>query len=307
MKKILAIIALLSLLLSTLCACVPDIQPVKETANAIPSQSIRYVRFTLGNVIQDGNRAIFFEFLSDYSVTKMEISGKLLDKNGSVIYSFGREMEYTDPSRNPEFPITLGKNLIERVNSVRFTKITAYTNETVSPIVGEEKTRVLKYITTASEGAIRNFYGSGSEISINSDGEMTIRMTENSSSCGFQWYLSDIDLKPNTVYLVKFECMYVAAINNTSIRMKTRWHDSTYNGLTYYHVEDQRFDIISSGRVEECYYKILPVKKYDEYTMEFSFTHNVDEAEYKSFYFDFYGVRHQLMIAKISLYEVTYE
>lgn len=307
MKKFLITTVAVLLLLSTLFSCVPDVKPAKETSNRIPMNSINYVRFTLGNVIQDGKRAIFFEFISDYAVTKIELVGELLDKNGDAIYSFDTAMNYTNPSRNPEFAIRIDKNLVESVNSVRFAKIAAHTNETVSAITSEEKTPVLKHLATIDESTISNYYSYGSEIRINSDGEITLSLTNTTGNCGFRWDLSEVDFKTNTEYRVVFECMYVAAANNTSIRLKTTWHDSTYDFFRYYHVTGQRFDIIHNGRVEECYYKILAVKKYDEYAMAFSFAHNVDEAKTKTLYFDFQGVRHQVIIRKISLYEVTYE
>lgn len=137
MKKFLITTVAVLLLLSTLFSCVSDVKPAKETSNRIPINSINYVRFTLGNVIQDGKRAIFFEFVSDYAVTKIELAGELLNKNGEAIYSFDTAMSYTNPSRNPEFAIRIDKNLVESVNSVRFAKIAAYTNETVSAITSE--------------------------------------------------------------------------------------------------------------------------------------------------------------------------
>ena len=67
------------------------------------------------------------------------------------------------------------------------------------------------------------------------------------------------------------------------------------------------FDIISSGQISGDYYQFLNSKTYDEYTMEFSFNHNVNNTKNKKLYFDIWGVKGQLLIEKISLYEVIIE
>ena len=103
----------------------------KEPSNAIPEQSIAYTNFTFGNVIQDGKQAIFFNFVSDYTVTKIEIAGTLLDKDENVIHSFETSMTFGTPSYNPEMPLRIEAGLVKYVKSVSFTKIKAYTMEEV--------------------------------------------------------------------------------------------------------------------------------------------------------------------------------
>lgn len=72
---------------------------------------------------------MFFNFASDYTVTKMEIAGTLLDKDGNVIYSFDKSITFGTSSYNPEFSIRIDKELIKKVTNVSFAKIKAYTTE----------------------------------------------------------------------------------------------------------------------------------------------------------------------------------
>ncbi|MBO7292340.1 MAG: hypothetical protein J6V07_00215, partial [Clostridia bacterium] len=70
-------------------------------------------------------------FVSDYTVTKMETAGTLLDKNGNIIHSFDTAMTFGTPSDNPELAIRIDKELIKKVKNVSFTKIKAYTTEEI--------------------------------------------------------------------------------------------------------------------------------------------------------------------------------
>lgn len=70
-------------------------------------------------------------FLSDYTVT--EIASTLFDMNNNIIHSFDTSMNFTSPSYNPEMAIRIDKNLIKYVNSVSFTKIRAYTTQSINP------------------------------------------------------------------------------------------------------------------------------------------------------------------------------
>ena len=129
MRKLLPIFILLTLLVSIFSSCESYKKPQKQTPNEIPEQNINYTNFTFGNVIQDGKQAVFFNFASDYTVTKMEIAGTLLDKDGNVIHSFDTSMTFGSPSNDPELAIRIEKELIKNVKSVSFTKIKAYTTE----------------------------------------------------------------------------------------------------------------------------------------------------------------------------------
>ena len=77
----------LTLLVSIFSSCESYEKPQKQTPNEIPEQSIYYTHFTFGNVIQDGKQAVFFNFVSDYTITKLEVVGSLLDKDNNVIHS----------------------------------------------------------------------------------------------------------------------------------------------------------------------------------------------------------------------------
>ena len=132
MKRLLPILVLLALVFASLLSCASSHEELpKQTANEIPEQSITYTNFTFGNVIQDGKQAIFLVFVSDYTITKMEIAGTLLDKNGNAIHSFDTSMTLGIPSYNPKLAIRIEKDLIKNVKSVSFTKIKAYTMEKV--------------------------------------------------------------------------------------------------------------------------------------------------------------------------------
>ena len=131
MKKLLFVLISLTLVLSTFFSCESYEKPEKQTQNEIPEQSINYTNFTFGNVIQDGKQAVFFNFVSDYTVTKMETAGTLLDKNGNIIHSFDTAMTFGIPSDNPELAIRIDKELIKKVKNVSFTKIKAYTTEEI--------------------------------------------------------------------------------------------------------------------------------------------------------------------------------
>ena len=130
MKRLLPILVLLALVLASLSSCAPFHEDLpKQTANEIPEQSITYTNFTFGNVIQDGKQAVFFNFASDYTVTKMEIAGTLLDKDGNVIHSFDESITFGTSSYNPEFAIRIDEELIKKVMNVSFTKMKAYTTQ----------------------------------------------------------------------------------------------------------------------------------------------------------------------------------
>ena len=134
MKRLLSILVLLALALGLLSSCTYskyNEDTPEQTANEIPEQSITYTNFTFGNVIQDGKQAVYFNFLSDYTVTKIEIAGTLADKNGNIIHSFDTLITFGSPSNNPGVPITIDKELIKKVKSTSFTKIKAYTTEEI--------------------------------------------------------------------------------------------------------------------------------------------------------------------------------
>ena len=129
MRKLLSMFILLTLLVSIFSSCESYEKPQKQTPTEIPEQSINYTYYTFGNVIQDGKQAVFFNFVSDYTITKLEVAGSLLDKDNNAIHSFDTSMNFGTPSKNPELAIRIDKDLISKVKSVSFTKIKAYTTE----------------------------------------------------------------------------------------------------------------------------------------------------------------------------------
>ena len=132
MKRLLSVFILLTLLVSSFSSCESYETPEKETQNEIPEQNINYTYYTFGNVIQDGKQAVFFNFVSDYTITKLEVVGSLLDKDNNVIHSFDTSMNFGTPSKNSELAIRIDKDLISKVKSVSFTKIKAYTTEEIN-------------------------------------------------------------------------------------------------------------------------------------------------------------------------------
>ena len=303
MKRLLPILVLLALVLASLSSCASSHEDLpKQTANEIPEQSITYTNFTFGNVIQDGRQAMFLNFVSDYIVTKMEIAGTLSDKTGNVIHSFDASIAFGTPSYNPEMVIRIEKDLVKDVKSVSFSKIKAYTTQSINTNSDEK----LKHIATLNEATIENFYASGSTITVTNE-KIDIQINNNQNGCGFRWNLSEVSLKSNTKYIVKFENINATDIYNKSIQIETTWVDSTYTWPRYYNVKGKCFDIISSGEISSDYYQFLTSKTYDEYSIDFSFKHNVDNAKNKNLYFNIWGVKGHLLIGKISIYEVTKE
>lgn len=300
MKKIFSVILFVSatLMLFIFSSCVFNNDSKKETLNEIPEQSITYTNFTYGNVIQDGKQAIFLNFASDYTVDKIEIAGTLLDKEKNGIHYFETSRTFDTPSYNPELFIRIEAGLVKYVESVSFTKIKAYTTQSISANSDEK----MKSIAILNSSTIENYYASGSTITVTNE-TINIQLDINQSGCGFRWNLSEVTLKQNTKYIVKFEDIDVADINNKSIQLETTWLDSTYTWPRYYNVKGKCFDIVSSGEIPNDYYQFLNSKAYDEYTIEFSFKHNVDNSKNKNLYFNFMGVKEQLSIGKISLCE----
>ena len=129
MKKLLTRIAILLLSFVFLCSFSSCLNTNEEKINTIPQNNINYTHLEFGNVIDEGKRAVFFNFTSDYIVSKMEIEGILLDRSGNTIYTFDNAISFGSPSNNPEFPITIDENLVKSVSSVSFTKIKAYTTQ----------------------------------------------------------------------------------------------------------------------------------------------------------------------------------
>lgn len=300
MKKIFSVILFVSatLMLFIFSSCVTNNDSKKETLNEIPEQSITYTNFTFGNVIQDGKQAIFLNFASDYTVDKIEIAGTLLDKEKNEIHFFETSRTFDTPPYNPELFIRIEAGLVKYIESVSFTKIKAYTTQSISANSDEK----MKSIAILNSSTIENYYASGSTITVTNE-TINIQLDINQSGCGFRWNLSEVTLKQNTKYIIRFEDIDVADINNKSIQLETTWVDSTYTWPRYYNVKGKCFDIVSSGEIPNDYYQFLNSKAYDEYTMEFSFKHNVDNSKNKNLYFNFMGVKEQLSIGKISLCE----
>ena len=133
MKRFLSIIILSIITLFTLTSCITSDRTNEAKEYEIPSNSINYIKFSFGNVIYEGKRAVFFEFASDYPVSKMEYSGSLLDANGNILFTFEETTNFSSPSKNPEAYVRVDQALANKVRSVTFSKIKAYTTEKIIP------------------------------------------------------------------------------------------------------------------------------------------------------------------------------
>ena len=128
MKKTLCALTLLLVILASLCSCAEAELQTKP----IPNQNIEYDHFEVGNVLNDGELAIFFFFESDYKVSEMEIEGDLLDYNGNSIHHFEAKMELSPPTNQPSLTIFVDKNLILNIAAVSCKTIKAYTTASTS-------------------------------------------------------------------------------------------------------------------------------------------------------------------------------
>ena len=132
MKNFIKKIVVLVLILVSAISLVSCIDDAKQQENLIPEQDIAYSHMSRGNVIQDGKQAIFFKFNSTYIVTKMEYAGSLLDVNGNVIYTFDETLNFGSTTKAPEVFVHIDADLINKVITVSFTKIKAYTTDTIN-------------------------------------------------------------------------------------------------------------------------------------------------------------------------------
>ena len=131
MKKILRTILLSIISLSILTSCFACTS-LTDKEILIPEKDIIYTDFDLGNVIFEEKRAVFLNFSSTYTVTKLEVAGSLLDVNGEVIENFDTTMSFGTPSNKPDLSISIDDNLVKKVRSVHFTKIKAYTKDKIN-------------------------------------------------------------------------------------------------------------------------------------------------------------------------------
>lgn len=132
MKKIITIIAILTLSIFSLCACSLFSTPAEEKNNVIPEQNIKYSHYEIGNVIDEGKQAVFINFTSDYNVKKIEVSGNLLDKNNNVLYSFETTLNFDTPTKKPDPFVLVNKDIVLNILSVSITKVKAYTAEDIN-------------------------------------------------------------------------------------------------------------------------------------------------------------------------------
>ena len=130
MNKISTIVVIIAVFITLITSCTPA--PELDVENEIPTESIRYTHMEFGNVIDEGKRAVFFVFASEYSVSKMEIVGELLDREGNVIEQFDHAVSFSKPRKDTEMAIRIDKDLIEDIGGVTFTSIRAYTEEKIN-------------------------------------------------------------------------------------------------------------------------------------------------------------------------------
>lgn len=131
MKKKLLVVSILTFCLVTMLIGCSFTKSKEEPIYEIPTESVKYSGFEFGNVIDEGKRSVFMKFESDYAVVKMEIAGVILDTNGELLYEFDFTINFSNMPTNPKPAVRLDKDLINKVGSVSFTKILAYTNKVI--------------------------------------------------------------------------------------------------------------------------------------------------------------------------------
>ena len=97
----------------------------------IPDGGIKYQSIGFGNVIQDGEVAIYLYFKSDYPVCKMEYAGTLLDGRGNTLCTFDKTLNFDTPTQNPTAILFANSSVIKTGVAVSFTKVVAYTTEDI--------------------------------------------------------------------------------------------------------------------------------------------------------------------------------
>lgn len=132
MKKAFSVFVVLLIISATLCSCNFLPSGTDKSENIIPEQNISYEKFTMGNVIDEGKRAIFINFSSDYAVSKIEVAGSFLDINGNEVYKFSINKEFTTQTKNPEIYERIDAKLTNNIYSIKFTTIKAFTTETIN-------------------------------------------------------------------------------------------------------------------------------------------------------------------------------
>lgn len=100
--------------------------------NTIPEQNIRYTNLYTGNVIDDGEIAVFLNFDSDFPVSEMEIEGDLLDRNGRSIHKFDTKMTFQSPSDEPSIVVFVSSDIVTKISTASIGQIKAYTVEPIS-------------------------------------------------------------------------------------------------------------------------------------------------------------------------------
>ena len=132
MRKIILLISVLLIILCAFCSCSVFSQGSEERAsNLIPEDNIRFKNYSIGNVIDEGKQAIFFRFVSEYSVMRIEATGVLLDGSGETIYTFDYSSGIGAPSKTPEIFIRVEADVVKKVKSVSITSLKAYTSEDI--------------------------------------------------------------------------------------------------------------------------------------------------------------------------------
>lgn len=134
MRRLIKIIAVVIGVVAVMCMCTAcmDINSNSDKVYEIPQSSISYVDFEIGNVIDEGKQAVFFNFVSDFPVKKIEAKGTLYDKDGGALQAINISLSFATPSRTPEPVVRVEAGLVKYIASVSFSEIKAYTTEKIS-------------------------------------------------------------------------------------------------------------------------------------------------------------------------------
>lgn len=134
MKNKLKVILILLISLCILTSCKVNENPKEQNEFIIPKENIKFSHLTFGNVIQDGEQAVFLNFISDYKVTKIEYSGTFLDANKTIVHSFDSSLSFGTSSKSPSAVVMVESGIIKYIKTASVTKIIAYTDENINDI-----------------------------------------------------------------------------------------------------------------------------------------------------------------------------
>lgn len=122
---------ILIIFMFSFCFILPACKENEPKENLVPESSINYVGIGLGNVIDEGKRAIFIYFSCEYPITKLKASGFLLNPSGQTVLTFNETTTLSPARTNPSIVIRVDTNIVYNISSASITSIKAYTKSNI--------------------------------------------------------------------------------------------------------------------------------------------------------------------------------